>query len=524
MIYIFSWYKAMKKTFPHLVFACAVGILIGCYNPERDLSIDPYNTPLIHILEAAYDANAGVVVVQWEYLGQKRVENFVLQRRDNISGFRNIERSSGTDAQDRYATVGAFQDRELFAGERLQYRVVAEHSEGGLVSTSAVEIPIPGAGLREIRRNPIALDVQLVWKLEAGEVATYEVIRAPEGGDYETIFVTQDAQQTSFLDRSIPDNRPYIYAIRTHMSTGVKHTSRSIRMQFYREAGRYVVDPLIDANERIRLSIPDPYGEADMLALIVRPNQILFFYLQHTLSVDMPNTLSHRLVSSDAQNAGYFRPKSVDLVGPSSLEEEGAFSRAYISGLDSIGRVGIVPIEWSRNTKVQWAPSFLNWVSASSHVRLAQDSQRRFYIATGGQLRVYSSARFSGVGSPIGAFDLEYRDPVDIAVHKGVIWIAWANGIQRGVLFFSGEVLDNIAWESVLHTQIEPRALTLNAAGQVFVLDRTQVHVFRANGEEFFSWPLPSGTFSAGDLTFSRPSLNFLHLSDESGGVITYVP
>lgn len=508
----------MKNPYLHLVFACAAGILIGCYNPQRDLSIDPYNTPLIHIIDAVYEANTGMVAVQWEYLGQKRVENFVLQRRD-ISGFRNIERTSGTSTNGRYATAGVFQDSELFAGERLQYRVVAEHSEGGQVSTSAVEVLIPGAGLREIRRNPVAFTVQLGWEAEAGEVVTYEVIRAPAGGDYETIFVTQDAQQTSFSDRSIPDNRPYVYAIRSHLSTGVKHTSRSVRMQFYREVGRYVVDPLIGANERMRLSIADPYSEADMLALIVRPNQTLFFYLQHTLSVDMSNTLSHHLVSSDAQNAGYFRPKSVDLVGPSSLEEVGAFSRAYISGLDSIGRVGIVRIEWSRNIRTQWAPSFLNWVSASSHVRLAQDSQRRFYIATGGQLRVYSVAR-----SPVGAFDLEYKDPVDIAVHKGVIWIAWINGIQRGLLHFSGERLSNITWEVVLHPQIEPRAFALNAAGQIFVLDRTQIHVFGANGEEFFSWPLPSGAFSAGDLTFGRPGLNLLHLSDESGRVITYVP
>ncbi len=513
----------MKNPYLHLVFVYAMGILVGCYNPQRDLSIDPYNTPIIHITNANYDTNTGMVVVRWEYLGQKHVENFVLQRRD-ISGFRNIERTSGTSTNGRYATAGVFQDSELFAGERLQYRVVAEHSEGGLVSTSAVEVLIPGAGLREIRRNPIAFDVQLIWKVEAGEVLTYEVIRAPADGDYETIFVTQDPQQTSFLDRSIPDNRPYIYAIRSHMSTGVKHTSRSVRMQFYRESGRYVVDPLSGTNERMRLSIADPYGEADLLALIVRPNQILFFYLQHTLSADMPNTLSHHLVSSDAQNAGYFRPQSVDLVGPSSLEEVGAFSRAYISGLDSIGRVGIIPIEWSRNINIQWVPSFLNWVSTSSHVRLAQDSQRRFYIATDGQLRVYSVARFSGAISPVGAFDLEYRDPVDIAVHKGVIWIAWINGIQRGLLHFSGERLSNITWEDVLHPQIEPRAFALNAAGQIFVLDRTQIHVFGANGEEFFSWPLPSGAFSAGDLTFSRPGLNLLHLSDESGGVITYVP
>ena len=166
------------------------------------------------------------------------------------------------------------------------------------------------------------------------------------------------------------------------------------------------------------------------------------------------------------------------------------------------------------------APYFpRNWVSASSYVRLAQDNQRRFYVATNGQLRVYSA-----VDSPVGTLDFPNGNLIDISVHNGVIWVAWTNGIQRGVLHFSGERLSNITWEVVLHPQIEPRALALNTAGQVFVLDRTQVHMFRANGEALFSWALPSGTFSAGDLTIGRSSPNLLHISDESGGVITYVP
>ncbi|MDE2831590.1 MAG: hypothetical protein OXN20_15875 [Gemmatimonadota bacterium] len=509
----------MGNRFSHLLFMCAMGLLVGCYNPQRDLSIDPYNTPLIHIIEAAYDENAGIVTVQWEYLGQKRVENFVLQRRD-ISGFRNIVRSSGADAQGIYATAGTFQDRELFAGERLQYRVIAEYSEGGLVSTSAVEVPIPGAGLREVRRNPIVLAVQLGWQTESGEVMTYEVVRAPAGGDYETIFVTQDPQQTSFEDRSISDNRLYTYAIRSNLSTGVKHTSRGVRVQFYREAGRYVVAPLHSGRERVRFSPAGPHNEADMLALIVQAGQSSLSYLRHTLSENIPNRISHLLVKTDMLNLGSILPQSVDLVGPPPLAgREGTRSIAYIGGIDSIGRIGVTRIEWSINTTIIWQLFYLNWISTSSHVRLAQDNQQRFYIATGRQLRVYSAT-----GSPVGTFDLEYENLVDIAVHNGVIWVAWANGIQRGILHFSGETLSNITWEVVLHPQIEPRALTFNAAGQIFVLDRTQIRVFRANGEELLSWTLPAGAFSSGDLTMGRSSPNLLHLSDENGEVITYVP
>ena len=208
-------------------------------------------------------------------------------------------------------------------------------------------------------------------------------------------------------------------------------------------------------------------------------------------------------------------PQSVDLAGPPHAGQS-AFPRAYIGGINSTGRVVVVGIELLNNTQVWHIPD--NWVSASSHVRLAQDDQQRVYVATGGQLRVYSAA-----DSPVGTFDLEYGDPVDIAVHNGVIWVAWANRVQRGSVQFSEA--GHIAWEDVLlEPQIEPRALTLNAAGQVFVLDRTHVRVFRADGTALISWPLPSGAFAAGDLTIGGSALNLVHLSDENGGVITYVP
>lgn len=516
----------MKNRF-HVLFVSAIGILIGCYNPQRDLSIDPYNTPIIHILDASFkieDSTTGVVV-QWEYLGQKHVENFVLQRRDNISGFRNIERSSDAGTPSRYATVGAFRDNKPFAGEPLQYRVIAEHSEGGLVSTSAVEVPIPGAGLREVRRDPVALDVQLVWHNEGNEAKRYEIFRTPEGGDKKVISIIEAWREvTSFWDRSISDNRPYTYAIRSFYFISdsgaplpdASLTSRSVRVQFYRGAGRHVVEILNGTNERMRLSAADPNGEADLLALVIRPNQTSLSRLRHTLSIDISNTLSRHLVGTSFPQLNNLVPQTVDMAGP-PLTGQGAFQRAYIGGLDRSGRVVVVGIELMNNHTVWRMPD--NWISTSSQVRLAQDDKQRIYIATDGQLRVYSSAGF-----PVGAFNLEYGDPIDIAIHNGVIWGAWTNQVRRGILHYSGEVLNNIAWESALHTQIEPRALTLNAAGQVFVLDRTQVRVLREDGTPLISWELPSGAFSAGDLTIGGSARNLVHISDAGGGIITYVP
>ncbi len=508
----------MENRFSHLIFACVAGMLAGCYNPKRDLSIDPYNTPIIHILDAAYDAPAGMVVVQWEYLGQKRVENFVLERRE-VSGFKPVKRSVSANAHGQYATLGAFRDGDLLAGEHMQYRVVAEYRSGGLVRTPAVKVPIPGAGLREIRRDPVALAVQVVWQAGDG-VAAYEVVRTPLGGDIEIIFATQDPRQTSFWDRSIADNRPYDYAIWSRLSMGVQLTSRRVRVQFYREGGRHFVETLHGGGERMRLSAADSEGEADMLALVGRGNQISLSRLRHTLNVDMPDMphISRRLVGISFFQLSDLVPQSLDLAGPSLTGLRVAFPRAYIGGLNAVGRVVVVGIALENRRQVWFMPD--NWVSQSSQVRLAHDDQQRVYVATDGQLRVYSAG-----GDPMGTFDLENGDPVDIAVQNGVLWAAWANRVQRGILHFSGGVLENIAWVDVLlQPQSKPLALTLNAAGQAFVLDRTRVRAFKADGTALIAWLLPSGAYAAGDLTIGGSARNLVHLSDENGEVITYVP
>ena len=490
-------------------------MLVGCYNPKRDLSIDPHNTPIIHILDAIYDAPTGMAVVQWEYLGQKRVANFVLQRGE-ASVFSDVARSV-TSAQGEYATVGAFRDGGVIAGEAMQYRVVAEYSAGGLARTDVVKVPIPGAGLREIRRDPVALAVQVVWQAGDG-ITHYEVVRTPTGGDSETIFIAQDPQQTSFWDRSVADNRSYHYAIRSHLSTGVQLMSRSVRVQFYREGGRHLVEPLHGDGERMRLAATDLDGEADMLALIGRADRISLFRLRHTLNTGLSAIVSRGLVGISFVQLDDLVPLSLDLVGLPLSGTRSVFPRVYVGGLASDGRVMVVGIDLSNNTTVWHIPD--RWMSRSSHARLARDEQQRIYVATDGQLRVYSAA-----GDRLGAFDFKPGDPVDIAVQNGAIWAAWANRVQRGVLHFSDEVLADIAWEEVsLGSQSEPIALTLNAAGQAFVLNRAALQVFRADGTALISCELPAGVSAAGDVAIGGTARGLVHLSTENGAVITYVP
>lgn len=495
-----------------LAFLCMV---LGCYNPQRDVSTDPHNTPLIHILDAAYDAPTGMAVVQWEYLGQKPVENFVLYRRET-AGFRNVAQSSGESAQGNFASVGAFRDGELIAGETMQYRVVAEYREGGSARTDVVKVPIPGAGLREIRRDPIALAVQVVWQPGGG--LKYEVIRTPTGGESETIFTTQDSQQTSFWDASIADNRPYQYAIRSHLPAGVQLMSRSAQVQFYRNAGRHTVEPL-RGGERMRLAAININDEADLIALIGQAERFFLSRLQHTLPAALPDIVRQHIVGffyGLTHFGGGHVPQSLDLAGFLLSATRSASPRVYFGGIDPNGRVNV---EGVNNNIIVWQlPD--HWISRSSQVRLAQDEQQRVYVATNGQLRVYSAA-----GNRLGALDFAQGDPVDIAVHNGVIWAAWANRVQRGVSRFSNEMFAGIAWDNAsLELQDAPIALTLNAAGQVFVLHRAGVQVFRATGTALISWALPPGAYAAGDVTIGGTAQGLVHVSNENGEVIIYVP
>ena len=514
---LFLWQKQMNKDAIKWMCLGLIVVLSGCYSPKRDLSVDPYNTPLIHLLDAGFDSGSGKAMIKWEYLGENPVENFVLQRRD-ATVFMNIERSSGAEANGSYATVGTFLDGDLAAGERLQYRVIAEHTEGGSVRTPAIEVPVPGAGLREIRRDPIGLAVQIIWGSEGDGVSGYELVRTPSGRAPETVFATDDPQQTSFWDRSIGDNLPHAYAIRSRLSNGVQLTSRSVSVQFYREGGRHLVETLRSSGERMRLSSGDLNGTGDLLAVIGRANQMSLARLRHTVNVGLDGVprVSRRLIGVSFPQLTEIVPMSFDLAGPPLTGVRVVFPRAYIGGLDTFGRVKVIGINLVQNSIAWQLPD--NWVSQSTTVRLAYDDQQRVFVATGGELRVYSP-----LGLSLGAVALPGDVPVDLAVQNNVVWAVWSDRVSRGMLQFVGEVLSDIVWDDVV-TDLVPRGVTLNGAGQVFVLDSNRMRIFQPDGTPIMSWVLPSGSFGDGDLSVGGSAGSLVHLSSENGEVITYVP
>ncbi|MDP6039349.1 MAG: hypothetical protein QGG64_12420, partial [Candidatus Latescibacteria bacterium] len=433
---------------------------------------------------------------------------------------REIDRLAGADLNATFTRVGSFRDNALFAGERLQYRVIAQHSEGSSVRTSAMEIQIPGAGLREIRRDPVGLAVEVVWNTVGADVSGYEVLRTVSGRDAQTVFSTNDVQQTSFWDRSLVDNRSHTYVVRSILTSGVELTSRSLSAQFYRESGRHSVETLRSSEERMRLSSADPLGSSDMLALIGRANQLSLSRIRHTISVNLEGIprVSRRLVGISFPALSDVTPQSIDLAGPPLTGIPVVFPRAYIGGLDSFGRVFVVGVSLVQNTIVWQLPD--NWVSRSDRVRLAHDGEQRVFVATDGQLRVYSSLGFA-----LGAIDLLDGDPIDIAVHDDVIWAVWENRLRKGILQFSTGTLSNIVWEDVtMSGQDQPRALTLNAVGQAFVLAGNRVEAFNADGSPLLAWIVPQGVFTASDVAIGSSGSNLVHLSYNGGEVITYVP
>ena len=507
------------KPFVYWIHVIVVGLCFGCYSPRRDLAVDPFNTPFIHMTDASYDVSTGAAQLQWEYIGKDPVESFVLQRLD-ASIFQDVDRLAGTDANAAFSTFGSFFDSDLFAGERLQYRVIAHYSSGSFVQTPATDVQIPGAGLSEIRRDPVALSAQVVWNTVGDDVRRYEVLRTVSGGESQTVFSTNDVAQASFWDRSLADNRLHTYVVRSRFTSGVELTSRSLSVQFYREGGRQSVETLQSSEERMRLSAADPLGSSNMLALIGRANRLSLSHIRYTVIVDMDGVphVSRRLVGASFPVLADVTPQSIDLAGPPLTGIPVAFPRAYIGGLDQFGRVFVAGLSLVRDTVVWQLPD--NWVSRSSCVRLAHDSDQRVYVATDGQLRVYSSLGFA-----LGIVDLFDGDPIDIAVHEGVIWAAWENRLRRGVLQFSAGMLSNVVWEDVtMNIQAQLRALTLNAFGQAFVLAGDHLQILNADGSLLLTWILPQGSFTAADLAIGSSSTNLVHLSNDQGEVITYVP
>ncbi|MGA1197392.1 MAG: hypothetical protein ACO36I_12945 [Candidatus Latescibacterota bacterium] len=498
-------------------------LVFGCYSPERSLSLDPHNKPIVHILESQYNLDSGTVLIKWEYIGSTKVTAFEVHRRI-LGDFEVVARIVADGEIQDYAYVATYQDDALIAGENVFYQVVAELASGGKELTQTKNVVIPGAQALETVRDPINLSVQFRWLPDPNVASGYQVMRSVGGGQSVVIYETNSPTESSFVDQAIQSNEPYEYLVRTLTPSGKTLVSRSVTAHFYRLATTQPVETVLTDTERLRLSVGEPTTSGGTLAIVAREKQLSLYQFRYQigLSFDGSPRILRTLVGIAFPSALAFSPKSVDLAGPLTLPSFSVFPRLYVGGLLGNGQIDIVGFDMPLLNQVWSLPNRWDAPLGATHVALARDDQDRIYAAAGNELRVFSS--FGGLlgNETLSGFIK------DMSIQGDRIWVALENGrVERGVLVFNQGVLSAVQWETVvLPLGAEIVAMTHNNLGQVFLLDANnrKMIVAQPNGTSIFQFGLPFGDYRNGDVVVDQSSGNLLQVTDGHGDIVSFIP
>ena len=511
------------------IFCCVlIGLYAGCYSPERDLVADPYNTPLIHIIDAAYETAQGSVVIRWEYIGREPVRRFRISRKVSRGSGSPEEIGSvpGTAEGHTKTTVASFRDMDLVSGERVSYWVKADRGDRAETATERpVELEIPGAQMGGTLRNPFGGAVQVFWAVAPGGAVAYEVLRRAGEGTEEVVFRTENGIETSFWDRSLRGNLIYTYTIRTSMLSGVRLKSAEVQTGLYTLSSRGEIETLTDPEARIRLSYGLPFSDATLLALVVQNGQASVAQIEYKtdLSFDGSVTVFRRSFSTTPLDIGPLTPASVALAGPSVLGQ--AVPRLFVGGIHPESGQVVLKAYGLPDVDTVWA-GVEDWRAAvpNSQVAMSADPEGRLFVAVDGELRVYSAQQVQ-----VGTVSLNFGGPSDLLAGDETVWMVTSDGgrLLRGAVQSSGGIVLDILWQEVaLPEGARPVALTQNRRGQVFVLDagNRQVLALDAAGNRVLEWFLPEGDFLKGDLTSDASGGDLIHVSDTAGEVYTFLP
>ena len=524
----------MKLCSPFYRFVSLFMVVLGasgCYHPQRDLALDPLNNPLVHILEAQYDPTLGAVRIQWEHIGDRPVETFRILRSTRLGTnfsepFRLIGLLDGNQASLSYFTLGSFQDTDLLSGEPLQYRVVADYVEGGSSQTILSEVPIPGAQIRGVNRDPSNLAVQVLWRPSEEGVQAYEVLRRVGDGQDEVIFRTEDPQVDSFWDRSVVRNERHTYRVRSTFGEGVKLDSTPTVAQFYSQVYHRKIETFSDPRERMLLASGSSLIGGPFLALLGRVNQTSFvqFRFQPGVGFDGSSRVLRSLIGAGFVSIDGVLPTSLGLAGPSLFNTSSFTPEFFVGGiLPATRKVVVQGFTLPQLQRVWTGPPDWQVGAVEGKVVLTVDASNRLWAAAGNEIHVFSENHVQ-----IGKIDLNQANPADLLVVGDRVWVAWPEQgmVEQGVAQFSGGILLDLLWQDPVPVGTRPVALTQNRFGQIFVLDGAEqaVRLLDAEGASVLQIKLPNGNYEVGDLAIEASGGNLLHVSDSSGRVVTFSP
>jgi hypothetical protein len=498
-------------------------VVLGCYSPERSLSLDPHNKPIVHILASEYNLDSGTVLIKWEYIGSAQITAFEVQRRI-LGDFEVVARINVDVAKQDYAFVSSYQDDALIAGENVFYQVVAELASGGQELTQTKSVVIPGAQALEIVRDPINLSAQFRWLPDLSVASGYQVMRSVRGGQSVLVYETNTPTESSFVDNNILSNDPHEYVVRTLTSSGKTLVSRAVTAHFYRLATTQPVETVRTDTERMRLSVGEPTTSGGTLAIVAREKQLSLFQFRYQigLSFDGSPRILRTLIGIAFPNALNFAPTSVDMVGPLTTSSLSIFPRLYVGGLLSNGQIDIVGFDMPLFNQVWSMPDAWAAPLGTARIALARDDQDRIYAAAGNELRV-----FSYFGGLLGSETLP-GIVKDMSIQGDRIWVALENGrVEHGVLIYDQGLLSKVQWEAVaLPFGADIVAVTNNNLGQAFLLDaqNRNMIIVQPHGASILQFALPLSDYKYGDVVVDQASGNLVQVTDGRGDIVSFIP
>ncbi len=501
------------------VFLICLVSLSACYSPERNLIQDPFNTPLIHILESRFDPVTAAVDVRWEYLGTDPLLRVVILRRSG-PGFDSIGVVDGGTPVGTDRFVDSYRDTRPLAGELLEYTVSAR-TPRGQINARAVQVQIPGARLLRLRRNPFQGRIQIDWQPVGGNLVSFEVLRSTAGS--ETSLVTMESNESSFVDREINGNTPYTYRVVTGVSGGGVLRSGTLT------AGVYSLErtePVGAEGGRLVVASGSSASSVTMFALVTTPGGVDISSYRYIFGASFDGRQTVGVIREKTVTAGLddVASESLTLVGPSAFRPASTVERLFVVGRNAAGtNVRIKAFSLPNLTPVWDGPR--DWIlsDATTPVVAAQAGDGNVYFAADRSLRVYTSSLFE-----IATYDLPFSSPSDLDGDSQNLWAVIFSEKRIMRTDIGSGLGTTLIWENVdlPVSGLSPAALTLNRFGQLFVLDAAArcVHVFDTDLSLLLSWSLPDEDFNTGGITLDGGSGNLIHVSSSNGLVFTYLP
>ena len=517
------------RRFAFPLLACLT-LNVGCFSPERDNIQDPYNTPILRILEATYEQDRGAVILRWEYLGRETVQQFRVFRKVGTEGFQVVAGIKREDVSGGESGTASFRDTELFAGEVNQYSVTADGAGGGLAGSDPVPVRVAGAKMSHLGLDYAAGAVRVFWDAEAEGAAAYEVVRSSEGNPGEVVYRTEDVRETSWIDSGLRGDLTYTYVIRTVMANGVRMDSRPDHARFYELLGNVVLGDLTQAGGRICLFDIGAYGVLPHGAFVWRQGEegveaarLVVNTRIHTKQGNVPSAT----IESGPVDIGTLAPSSLSATGPSPQQGQLGAIKMHLTGIDVAAGQAVLNAYGSAPDPIfttSWPVG-----AASARTAACWSPDGLLLVAAGGRLRAFSGLQEAGSvvieGEP---GDLLYMQQVS-STQSTCVWATLPDEgrVLRGELAVAGGRLVSVAWHEVsLPAGARPVALMAYTYDQVFALDagNRQMLVFDALGRQLLHWPVPLQDAEHGDMATNSYWWDLIHVLDGNGRLLSYGP